>query len=121
MLVGDVRRAIVTVGCSCTLSGGSQWSPGPTYISKYAHVRRASLRRKCVCSTFNFALRLASGRLIHQAIAGDAAQSSRIGPAIANAAGLVADTATHVSAAVAGPTHMERNDASRSVRSPWSN
>src|SRR4029077_3053538 len=108
MLVGDVRCAIVTVVCSCTLSGGSQWSSGPTYISKYAHVRRASLRRKCVCSIVNFALRRASGRLIHQAIAGEAAQSNNIGPAIASAAGLVADRPTHVSAAMTGAIHMER-------------
>src|SRR6266542_3443032 len=118
MLVGDVRRAIVTVGCSCTLSGGSQWSSGPTYVSKYAHVRRASLRRKCICSTVNFALRRASGRLIHQAIAGEAAQSSRIGPAIANAVGLAEDKPIHVIAAIAGPIHMERNDASRYVWLP---
>ena len=108
MLVGEVRRAIVTVVCSCTLSGGSQWSSGPTYISKYAHVRRASLRRNCSCSTVNFALRRTRGRLIHHAIAGDAAQSSRIGPEIANAAGLVADTPTHASAAIAGAIHMQR-------------
>ena len=30
MLVGEVRCATVTAGCSCTLSGGSQWSSGPT-------------------------------------------------------------------------------------------
>ena len=56
MLVGEVRCATLTTGCSCTLSGGSQWSSGPTYVSKYAHVLRASLRRKCVWSTVSLAL-----------------------------------------------------------------
>src|SRR5207249_10846064 len=63
ILVGEVRCATFTVGCSCTLSGGSQWSSGPTYVSKYAHVFRASLRRKFVWSTVSLALRRASGRL----------------------------------------------------------
>ena len=34
MLVGDVRCATADTGCSCTLSGGSQWSSGPTKVSK---------------------------------------------------------------------------------------
>ena len=45
MLVGEVRCATAAAGCSCTLSGGSQCRRGPTKVSKYAQVRRASLRR----------------------------------------------------------------------------
>ena len=107
MLVGEVRCATFT-GCSCTLSGGSQWSSGPTYVSKYAHVFRASLRRKFVWSTVSLALRRASGRLIHQAIAGDAPHSNKIGPAIDSTAGSVSERPTQVATAIAGATPIER-------------
>ena len=46
MFVGDVRCATLATGCSWQLSGGSQWSSGPTKVSKNAQVLRASLRRK---------------------------------------------------------------------------
>ncbi len=62
--------------------------PGRRRSSKNAQVRRASARRKSVCSTVRLALRRASGRLIHQAMAGEANHRSRIGAATVSAAGV---------------------------------
>ena len=59
-------------------------------VSKKAQVLRESSRRKRVCSGVSIALRRASGRLIHHAMAGDANHRNRIGPATASAAGFAA-------------------------------
>lgn len=40
MLVGEVRWAVRATGASCTLSGGSQWSSGPTCASNQPRVQR---------------------------------------------------------------------------------
>jgi hypothetical protein len=46
MFVGDVRCAILGAASSWKLSGGNQWSSGPTNVSKNLQVLRAVLRRK---------------------------------------------------------------------------
>ena len=46
MLVGEVRRARAGPGCSCQLSGGSQWSSARRNLSKYRQMRVAWWRRK---------------------------------------------------------------------------
>src|SRR5258708_26997216 len=65
MWVGEVRCAMAPAGCSWKLSGGSQWSSGPTKVSKNAQVFRERFRRKIVSPAVSFARRRASGRLIH--------------------------------------------------------
>ena len=88
MLVGDVRCATTDTGCSCTLSGGSQWSSGPTKVSKKAQVLRESLRRKTVWSAVS---RAAARRRQRPAEPPDesreAIQRARMGLATASAAG----------------------------------
>ncbi|MEA3220197.1 MAG: hypothetical protein OZX49_01298 [Immundisolibacter sp.] len=122
MLVGEVRCATGSARLSCTLSGGSQWSSGPTKVSKKAQVRRASARRKRVCSVVRAGSRRTRGRLIHQAMAGDASHSSRIGVAAIDAAGRVASSRPALASAMAGATHMARTLAARSLppdRASW--
>src|SRR3546814_2607081 len=48
-LVGEVRRATSSEGCSWMLSGGSQWSASVTKSSKNAQVRRDRRPRNPSC------------------------------------------------------------------------
>src|SRR5580765_4094771 len=102
MLVGEVRCARTPTGSSWKLSGGSQWSSGPTKVSKKLQVRRAAARRKRVCSEVSRASRRASGRLAHHAMAGEKSHSSRIGDAENQSAATVS--------AVAGPIHIRSEE-----------
>src|SRR5476649_889155 len=115
MLVGDVRWATVVTGCSCQLSGGSQWSSGPTKVSKNAHVLRARPRRKSAWSIVSRASRRASGRLTHHAMPGEMNHRKITGAACANADG--SDSATRIAAAVAmtGAIHIDVNGVEGSV------
>src|SRR5438552_16752942 len=98
MLVGDVRCATLATGWSWQLSGGSHWSSGPTKVSKNAHVRRASLRRKSVSPIVSRASGRTSGRLIHHAMPGETNHRQSIGAASANAD--AADTINRIAVAV---------------------
>ena len=83
MLVGDVRWATTGCGSSWKLSGGSQWSSGPTNLSKNRHVRRA-IRRSAMASAADSWRPADSARrlLTDRAIAGDSSQRPRTaGPA----------------------------------------
>src|SRR4026209_1961549 len=86
MLVGEVRCATTAAGCSWKLSGGSQWSSGPTKVSKNAQVLREITRRKRVCSGARGAGGGAGGGGLHHAGAGGGNGRSRIGAAGARAA-----------------------------------
>src|SRR5678815_1771838 len=107
MLVGEVRCATTAAGCSWKLSGGSQWSSAPTKVSKNAQVLREMARRKRVCSGVRCAGLGASGRLTHQAIAGEASQRSRIGAARASAVALEAASQSAAATARTGPIHID--------------
>src|SRR5688572_32270495 len=110
MLVGDVRCATLGTGSAWKLSGGSQLSSGPTKVSKYAHVRRASPRRKTSWLGFRRGSRRASGRLNHQVMPGADNHRASTGAAHANAAGRDTASPTRVAVATAGTTHIDRND-----------
>ena len=93
MFVGDVRWATAATGCSCTLSGGSQWSSGPTWVSKNSQVRRARAPNVRRCSSVSGAgPRGASGRLTQTTNHGPASQSRRNGSAHGTPWGFPADT-----------------------------
>ena len=120
MLVGEVRRAIISDGCSCTLSGGSQWSVAVTWVSKNPHVRRASLPRNCNCGCDSTTTARRRGRPSHHISSGDSAHSTSTGAATTSAPGCTLATAIATAAANAGANHIVRNAASRplpSVRS----
>jgi hypothetical protein len=91
-------------------------SSGPTNVSKNAHVRRASFRRKAMSSVSRFASRRGSGRLTHHAMAGETSHSSRIGAAAASEGMAAAMSTTPVTAAIAGPIHMDPTDPKRPLR-----
>ncbi len=68
MLVGLVREATTSAGCSWKLSGGSQFSSPVTKVSKNRQVCRDSLWRKRRCRCERWTAGGASVRLSHQAI-----------------------------------------------------
>ena len=111
MLVGEVRWAIAGPGCSCRLSGGSQWSAAPTWASKNAQVCRASVRRKRCCAAFGANASSVRGWLIHHAIAGEASHSSSNGIASHSACGRCNTSVTPSSTASSGPIHISRHNA----------
>ena len=75
MLVGDVRDAMIGVGISWKLSGGSQCSSAVTNTSKKCQVLRAVPRRKPSCERESVGMAGPMGRLTHQAIHGEANQA----------------------------------------------
>src|SRR4051812_33483149 len=75
MLVGLVRGATMSDGCSWILSGGSQFSVAVTNVSKNRHVRRDSFLRNCCCLSESRTGCATNGRLNHHAISGDRAQA----------------------------------------------
>ena len=77
MFVGDVRGATMGAGVSWKLSGGSQFSPALTNVSKKRHVWRAVLRRKRSCSSFNSSTRGLIGWLMVHASHGATTHSPR--------------------------------------------
>src|SRR5687768_5172064 len=79
MLVGEVRCARPLGGSSWKLSGGRWLSAGPTNVSKYRHVRRATTRRKAWSSGDSRGRAARRGRLIHQATAGETSHSDATG------------------------------------------
>src|SRR5690349_10662617 len=94
MLVGDVRCATTGLGSSWKLSGGSMLSAGVTKVSKKRHVRRAiSLKVRASSSDAPNWLAEVGDRLVHNAIAGAAIQSSTKGSATGHDAGAAATTA----------------------------
>ena len=120
MLVGEVRRATISAGCSCTLSGGSQWSAAVTWVSKNPHVRRDSLPRNCNCGGDSATASRRRGRPSHHINTGDSAHSANTGAATTSAPGCTLATAIAAAAAKTGANHIVRSAASRpspSVRS----
>ena len=69
-----------------------------------------------VCPGESVTVSRVSGRLIHQATAGDANQISSIGAAMPKAAGLIMARPTRPTVAKAGAGHMERKDPPRPDR-----
>src|SRR3972149_5147535 len=115
MLLGEVRRASAAAGLSWKLSGGSQWSSGPTKVSKKAQVLRETRRRNAVCSGESLACGRASDRLSHHASSGDASHRSRIGAAAASAPGRECSRYGVVAMDKNGAIHIQRNEAGRPV------
>ena len=116
MLVGEVRWAMSGAGSSCRLSGGSQWSAAPTWVSKNAQVRRASARKKsrCLaCGTKRPALR---GWLIHQAMRGEASHRISSGAARTSASGRRSASAAPSSSASTGPMAISFHSAAGVLR-----
>src|SRR3990172_8044588 len=115
MLVGEVRRASTAAGPSCRLSGGSQWSSGPTKVSKKAQVLRDTRRRNAVCPGESLACGRASGRPSHHTTSGDASHRSRIGAATASAPGRACNRYNIVVIARNGAIHIQRKESRRPV------
>src|SRR5580658_2189125 len=106
MLVGDVREARRTTGCSWKLSGGSQFSSAVTKVSKKCHVFRAVARMKKVwdserCSGFG-----SMDRLMRQAMKGAATQSAIIGDTKDRRHGSQAARPAAMATARKGSNHM---------------
>src|SRR3954452_11233396 len=109
MFVGDVRWAGPLGGCSWTLSGGRWLSAGPTNVSKNRQVRRATVRRKAESCSDNRGRAARSGRLSHQAAAGDTSHNAATGTATATVPHRAEESSASPStatAAVAGTAHM---------------
>src|SRR5476651_1369677 len=106
MLVGEVREAMTGAGVSWKLSGGSQFSPAVTKVSKKCQVVRAVRRRKSSWPRFNSGSDDSIGWLIHQAIHGAASQRPRKGSATGHWSGCRASTRNPPSSATAGATHI---------------
>ena len=113
MLVGDVRCATAGAGSSWKLSGGSQWSSGPTNVSKNRHVRRA-MRRSASWSVAESrsATDSGGGRLTRRATTGDSSHRATNGRAIHPAPGFAARTSTAMAAASATPPAIWRKNRS---------
>src|SRR2546427_3970795 len=104
MFVGDVRCATTGLGVSWKLSGGNEWSSGPTNVAKNRHVRRATSRRaRASAAESGWAGAVLRGTLIQRATAGDTIHSIKNGAAAGQASGCPHATATAAATASATP------------------
>ena len=116
MLVGEVRCATSPSGSSWWLSGGSQWSSGPTKVSKKSQVRRARRRRKARSASASAGGARRRGRPVRSAISGDASHRSSTGAAARRAPGRRTASRGASASARAGPGQSARHMRARSGR-----
>src|SRR4051794_25722817 len=115
MLVGDVRWATTGFGSSWKLSGGSQWSVGPTNVSKKLQVWRATRRSSFVSAGASGTSAVGGDWLTQYPTSGARNQASRNGAATGRAAGFTSPTISASAMAPAGDGHMVRQKFRRSV------